>query len=175
MQSDVKGFVEKEDAVTKLEAGSGSGNKHKFLWTQNSTNNTQTQAQAQQQKPKFTGHYADRMGNVLDRIDGEVIGVEEYKISMNKIAGYGGRSYKYAADTKWSIENEKPCKIDKATLIIIMVDIDKEIWKKHMSMYCERVNMYNKNSQRVYSLLYGQCTESMHVKLESLAGYADMI
>jgi hypothetical protein len=70
------------------------------------------------------------------------------------------------------MENEKKFEVpgptalaDKATFT------QKRIWKKRVDEYLKRDLKINENFDKLYTLIYGQCTDFMLEKLESLNDY----
>ena len=44
----------------------------------------------------------------------------------------------------------------------------KEIWKKQVSNYVKCVEMYDKNKNNLYSVIWGLCSDTMKTKLKAL-------
>jgi hypothetical protein len=91
---------------------------------------------------------------------------------MREIAAYVSRAYTYGGDIRWSIENEK-----KYT-VVVPEDIDatssstdKRIWEKRIDKYVKRDLELNENCDKLYSLIFGQCTHFTRTKLKSINDY----
>ena len=50
----------------------------------------------------------------------------------------------------------------------------KEIWKKQISNYVKRAEMYNENKNKLYSVIWGQCSDTMKTKLKALKAYEEI-
>ena len=87
---------------------------------------------------------------------------KKYHRTIEELSGYVGINLVHPEDIKKMIkkmedstipEPEDPpedCSMTK-----------KEIWKKQISNYVKRVEMYNKNKNKLYSVIWGQCSDTM--------------
>ena len=49
-----------------------------------------------------------------------------------------------------------------------------EIWKKQVSSYVKRAESYLENKSKLYSVIWGQCSETMKTKIQAFEAYEDL-
>jgi hypothetical protein len=123
---------------------------------------------------KFEGRCEDLKGFVFDFTDGK--NADIYNLSMKEIAEYGGRTYTYGGDLKFTVESEEKFTLPKPTKVEVdqLDATHKQIWEKRIDEYVKLDMKLNENCQNLYSLIWGQCTEYMRAKLEAVVGYDKM-
>jgi hypothetical protein len=120
---------------------------------------------------KFTGRCDELKGEVYDC--SEYSQVDGYTKTTREIAEYVGRTY--SANARTSVEtlvlptfdypNDPP---EGAT------ETDKVRWKKKIDTMVTKEERFEEDLKKVYSLIWGQCTEFLRAKLEAKDGYARM-
>jgi hypothetical protein len=120
---------------------------------------------------KFEGRCQDLKGFAFDCAEGRH--ADSYNLSMKEMALYAGRTFTYGADLKRTIKHEEKFTVPKPGDIDIRTvsATEKRIWEKHVDEYVKRDVRFERNSEKLYSLIIGQCTEYMKSKLESLVDY----
>lgn len=123
------------------------------------------------QAPRFEGKCEDLNGCTYDCSDPRQA-ADMYTKTTKEIAEYVGRTYKYGADIRMAIE----------TLIVPTfsepTDPPKEasrtqvrIWEKRVNEFVKKETHLEENIKTIYSLIFGQCTEAMRAKLESISSH----
>ena len=49
-----------------------------------------------------------------------------------------------------------------------------EIWKKQVSSYMKRAALYKENKSKLYSMIWGQCSDMMKTKIKALKAYEEL-
>jgi hypothetical protein len=91
---------------------------------------------------------------------------------MKEMCKYVGRMYKYGADAKTALETMvEPVFMVPMDLDAMATWTEVQIWEKQVDKHVKRRNMLAKNLKMAYSLIYGQCSNAMQVKLELRANH----
>jgi hypothetical protein len=116
---------------------------------------------------KFDGKCEELKGHIFDCTD--VRQSDQYSRTVKEIAEYVGRTYKYGADARMAVEqlarptievpNDPPDDATKTQL---------RIWEKKIDEFVKRETYLDENLKTIYSLVWGQCTDIMRQKVESL-------
>ena len=84
------------------------------------------------------------------------------------------------ADVRQAIEEgkkpslPKPRKPEPPEEETTLDETDEMIWKKQVDYYVKRVSTLDSNLRKLYSLIWGQCTDVMREKLEALDDYVNI-
>ena len=122
---------------------------------------------------QFEGICDDLKKHIFDC--GQTKMTEKYSMTIKEIADYVGREYHHGDDVRKSVERLKDSTFTEIN------DPDPSarkttirIWKEHVYKHMKRTNYYTENMKSLYSLVWGQCTDIMHAKLESLDTFHKM-
>ena len=131
---------------------------------------------------KFEGRCEDLKGHIFDCSDAKH--TDLFSTTLKEITDYVGRECKYGGDTRQAIENRTakvPVKFDppKEPDRVNATDptsrfkstTEGKIWEKEIDEHVKRKIIYKENLRTLYSLVWGQCTDYMRAKLESLSNY----
>ncbi len=116
---------------------------------------------------KFEGKTTDLKGNIYDCIDSRQS--EQYTKTTKEISEYVGRTYKYGGDARMAIE-----KLKLPELVEPVYPGDNSgrskihVWEKEIDEFVCQKNYLNENIKTLYSLVWGQCSDIIRTKLESL-------
>ena len=120
--------------------------------------------------PRFEGKCEDLKGHIYDCAD--IRQGDQYSRTTKEISEYVGRTFKFGMDTKLSIE--------KLQLVVIPMPSDPplestrtdiRIWEKRIDDYVKRETSLKENIKTTYSLIWGQCSDAMRQKVESVEGF----
>ena len=125
------------------------------------------------QTSHFTGQCDALKGFIYDCNTGK--NADGFNKTTKEIAEYVNREYTYGSHLRAAIitqddsvrELDKPTDITANTLIT-----DKEIWKQEISAYIKKKTAVTKHVRSLFSLILGQCTDTMKAKLEALSDWA---
>jgi hypothetical protein len=126
----------------------------------------------QRQPRRFEGRCDSLKGYTFDCPNGRPS--DQYNITMKKIAEYVEREYTYGGDIRWTVKNEKRFTVPKpedSDETSASSATEQRIWERCTEEYIKRDDILTENCETVYSLVMGQCTESMTAKLEGLEEY----
>jgi hypothetical protein len=137
----------------------------------NNNNNRSPNTETAPSETKFTGRCDELKGKIYDC--SEFSQVDGYTKTTKEISEYVGRTY--SADARTAVE----------TLVIPTFEYpaDPEAgasatetrkWQKRVDSMVTREGRFEEDLKKVYSLIWGQCTEFLRAKLEAKAGYMKM-
>jgi hypothetical protein len=94
---------------------------------------------------------------------------DQFVKTTKEVAEYVGRTYRYGADVRLAVEKIKAPDFAKpsdppgdASRTAI------HVWEKKVDEYVKKESYFDENMKTLYSLIWGQCTDIMRTKLESL-------
>jgi hypothetical protein len=122
---------------------------------------------------KFEGRCDDLKGHVYDY--GEHKNADQFNTTTKEIIGYVGRTYKCGGDISAAItalevpDIEEPDEPDNENSRIQM-----KRWEREYDEYREKKTTLDDNIKALYHLVWGQCSDSMQQKIESLDGFEDL-
>ena len=100
---------------------------------------------------------------------------ELFTLTTKKVANFAGRTCKEAKDISVAIEE-----LQDPTFTLPVrqntgdSDVDKLLLTQEMQIYFKRVSLYRQNRETIYSVILGQCTDTMKAKLESEATFKNI-
>lgn len=78
-----------------------------------------------------------------------------------------GRTYKYGAATKTTLENLAiPTFVEPEDLDANATCMTVKIWERDMEEYVKKWNTIQENHKTAFLLIYGQCNKELQAKLE---------
>ena len=96
---------------------------------------------------------------------------DQYIKTTEAISEYVDTEFEHGADITAAIEamedidfnskSYKPSDLDQGKS-----DLDKYIWQKEVDQYIKRKYVYNNNKTKFYGLIWGQCSETMRMRVE---------
>ncbi len=123
------------------------------------------------QAPRFEGICKDLNGRTYDCSDPRQA-ADMYTKTTKEVAEYVGRTYKYGADIKLAIETlVAPTFIEPTVPATDATKTQVRIWEKRVDEFVKKETHLEENIKTIYSLIFGQCTEAMRAKLESIANH----
>jgi hypothetical protein len=137
----------------------GGSNKKRF-----------TQAATGPRFTKFEGRCEELKGHIYDCSDAKQSDL--FVKTTKEIALYVGRMYTYGGDIKIAIESLAMPTLKVPTDLAAGATKTKElIWKKKVEEYVRRETYLEENIKSLFSLVWGQCTDIMRQKVESLDAF----
>ena len=117
------------------------------------------------------------MNGHVFQLYGEAAHKNQFTRTLDELAGYIGLNFKYyPADIKrMAITlNETEIELPKdppenAT------KFQTRLWEKDVDLYATQIRAYRSNKCALFSLVWGQCSESMQSKVKSSNGYDEMV
>jgi len=132
-----------------------------------------TRANEKTNNEQFAGNFAELNGNIFDCSGPKQ--ADQYVTTKREIEEYIGTNYVYGNYIKWTIENNELMNMQIPTDPDTEAsETEKLIWKKEVKEYVKRKSRLKENLIKAYILVWGQCTELMKAKLETLTTYVDM-
>ena len=120
--------------------------------------------------PPFEGKCDALKGFIYDCSDNKQ--ADQFVSTTLEIATYVGSNFKHGGDVRLALTNlqipqiphpEDPPPNATASM--------RKIWENQCAAWSKREETYISNMQQIYSLIWGQCTETMQAKLEGLVNY----
>ena len=131
-------------------------------------------------QPKFEGRCDDLKGFVYDCSDTRQ--TDMFVKTTKELAEYVGRKFKtYPSDAKKSIDDLKkitiavpvaPVPTGDATTVTDAFILKR--YKKQIDAYFDKVAALSENVKRIYSVVWGQCTDALRARLEGTKGYKEV-
>ena len=128
--------------------------------------NAKPNQQPMPRHPKFEGSCEAMKGHVYDVLDHRQ--ADAFAKTTKELAGYAGRTMIEGDDVRLAIENlDLPTLNEPAAPTGTVDDYQKMKWQAQVKIYLSRVAQLESNMRKLYSVIIGQCSESMINKLES--------
>jgi hypothetical protein len=145
------------------------GNKKQW-----SNNKQGAQSKCQNNKPgKFKGEIAELNSHVYE-MHNEVAKANQYQKTTKAISAYVNRTLKSGNDMMNMIDNMKDLDFNslkpKATSEQ-MDDVDKMILQQEVKDYVKRHKLYYRNRDKVFTIIWGQCSEALQAKLKGTKAF----
>lgn len=160
---------------------SGGSNNYNNKWNKSSNNSKSSNSDKKFKKKASTGK--DTFKGKCKELEGFIFDAnrynqaDEYIKTVKEIAEYVGANYDHGADVRQAIEEgvkptfAKPVKPQPLADESDIDETDTMIWKKEVDYYVKRVTMLDSNLRKIYSLVWGQCSDVMREKIEALEAY----
>mmetsp|Transcript_21327 Transcript_21327/g.32629 ORF Transcript_21327/g.32629 Transcript_21327/m.32629 type:complete len:175 (+) Transcript_21327:65-589(+) len=128
--------------------------------------NTQRKGRTWGKYIKAEGKIEELRNFVFDNSDGR--GADRYIKTKEQIAHYVSKEMgKYGYDMEYVVESLKEPTLDKPDKLDEDADdTDKEIWKHEYKEYVKRKSALAGNIRKLYTILWGQCSEWMQAELK---------
>ena len=129
------------------------------------------QPQDQNRTIKFDGRCEELTGHVYDYVNPRKA-ADQYAKTTREICEYIGCTYTYSEDTKIALET-----LTRPTLAMPQDPAEdttqtaRKIWEEWIKQYMRREDTLAQNLKSAYALIYGQCSNTLCVKLESRPDY----
>jgi hypothetical protein len=97
--------------------------------------------------------------------------------TTEEIAEFAGRTLKMGNDAKRSLEQMQETTLNKPTKPIpdskgIIDDLDGAIYKEEVKSYVCDKKLLQSSMQKAYSIIYGQCSDGVRAKIETMTNHA---
>jgi hypothetical protein len=122
---------------------------------------------------KFEGRCNDLKSHVYDF--GEHKSADLFITTTKKIANHVGRTYKCGGDLAEAIINlEKPTKTEPTDPVDPDNKVEMKKWEREYNEYRKWNVSITESIKTLFNLVWGQCSETIQQKLESLDDYTDI-
>ena len=108
--------------------------------------------------------------------DGETSNKNQFNRIVEELDGYIGTiNLKHSEDIKMMVK-----KMDDTVITVPMdpkstaTKTELKIWDKTVESYVKRIDLYAENKSTIYSVLWGQCSDTMKTKIKALANFETM-
>jgi hypothetical protein len=124
-------------------------------------------------QPKFEGSSEDLKGHVYDCSNSRQ--ADMFSKTTKAIAGHVGKKYQYGNDVRLAIQNLTRTVMDiPKDLAHDATDAAKRIWEKKIDEFVKRELYFDENMQTLCSLIWGQCSDVIHARVEASSDYDKM-
>ena len=127
----------------------------------------------------FKGSTPDMEGHVFECYE-EQTDRRQYRKTVEALECYVKKTMKYPEDLAPLFATDstlpvlakppRPLPVPPAT---VAAEDDIEIWKEDLRHLSKRKNVLRGNLSAIHAVIWGQCSEAMHVKLRSIDGYEE--
>jgi hypothetical protein len=122
---------------------------------------------------KFEGRCDDLKGHVYDYGDGKT--ADQFVLTTKEIKNYVGRTFKHAGDIVEAIETlTVPTKTEPADPVDPNDRIAVKKWERQFDEYHKWSILTRENLKSLKELVWGQCSQNMQQKIESLPNYGSI-
>ena len=122
---------------------------------------------------KFEGKCDDLKGHIFDCSDSKQ--ADTFVTTKKEISEYVGREYTYGGDARLAVENmAKPAIPEPEDPPEGASRTQERIWEKKVDEYVKRSSYMDENVKKVFSLVWGQCTEALRAKLQGIDDFKAM-
>jgi len=120
---------------------------------------------------KFEGRCEDLKGHVYDHGNSKV--ADQFILTTKELKNYVGRTYKHGGDMTEAIENLMvPTKTEPSDPNDPDDRIAMKKWEREYDEYRKWSIVTHDNLKALYQLVWGQCSDAMQQKIESLPTFA---
>ena len=120
-------------------------------------------------EPKFEGKCEELKDAVYDVVSGK----ETFTKTTRDIAEYVGRQFEEAGEFRTGmVDMQLPALMEPAAPTDTTNVVALELWKMARRTYEKKVEARRRNSQRVYALVLGQCSQALRNRMEAHADWA---
>jgi hypothetical protein len=121
-------------------------------------------------QPKFEGKCEELKGDIYDCSDPRQS--DTFVKTTKEIAEYVGRTFKYGSDARLAVENlSMPVMTEPNDPADTASKTQVRIWGKKVDKYVKRETYLSENMKTMYSLVWGQCTDVMRQKVETISNF----
>ena len=98
---------------------------------------------------------------------------DQFAVTQKKLANHVGTVFPNGTDVKLAVEQLViptllvPTEYDPANATMT----EKRVWEKQIDQYVKKMDQLDENIRTLYSIIWGQCTEAMKAKLESMTEF----
>ena len=135
----------------------------------NNNKNNNNRHRGNKNQNKKTGDIEELGNHVLNCASGAS---ETHERTSRKLADYIGREH--GGDMRYVVENHKKKTMPKPEQVDSPTEADELIFKAKCSNYVKRELKMDENSDKAYSIVWGQCAPSMKAKLRAIQDYETM-
>jgi hypothetical protein len=123
-------------------------------------------------KVKFTGDCDDLVDCIFDCEDSKQSG--NFEATIDHLANYVGSKYEHGGEIRNLIKNLTAIVIPQPAdlpLVPAPTATQQKIWELKITAYVKKEAKIEDNVRKLYSLIWGQCTDVMKSKLETLPSF----
>jgi hypothetical protein len=153
-------------------AGAGRGRGYQG---RNPRNRNQQNARRTSNAPTFKGSVKEMNGHVFQCYGETSSNKTQFNRTIEELDGYVGINFKHSEDIKKMVKTMEDKEFtepkdpkDDATKTQL------KIWEKSVENYVKRTDTYEDNKSTLYSVLWGQCSDTMKTKIRSITVYDTM-
>ena len=122
----------------------------------------------------FNGATTGLNGHVF-QIFGESNKSTQFNTTLKAIMVYVAREFSQGSDIEWMIKNMKEFKIPRPTPPTISSSrIEEDIYKEQIKQVVIRESKYESNKTKLYSIIWGQCSDNMQARLHGIPNFDEM-
>ena len=121
----------------------------------------------------FKGAVAGLNGRVF-KLGSETSKNNQFSRTLEEISNYMARKYAFGGDIARLVRDCEEVDLKKLKPVHPGTDADLtdlRIWEKQVDEYVKRLNAYETNKEALYSIIWGQCSDSMQPRLKTVENY----
>ena len=131
-------------------------------------------------KSSFNGECIDIKGYVFETFIKSKDNTQ-YTKTIKALQVFVASKFRNGGDIGWMLKHEKEYTFDKpsqpnnsGTTTRSQDALDQDIYKEQIKMYVSRRERYMENKDKLYSVIWGQCSDTIQSKLQSKSTFNDI-
>ena len=97
---------------------------------------------------------------------------DQFAVTQKKLANHVGTVFPNGTDVKLAVEQLViPTLLAPTEYGSSATMTEKRVWEKQVDQYVKKLDQLKENIRTLYSVIWGQCTEAMKAKVESMSDY----
>lgn len=121
----------------------------------------------------FKGKCAELKANVFETFS-ESKDTTQYEITIKALQVYVAANFRHGGDIGWMLKHEKEFQFTRPsppsstpTTTRAQDSVDQDIYKEQIKGYVARKQKYDENKDKLYSVIWGQCSDNMQSRIQS--------
>ena len=151
--------------------GNGHESKHK---KSNKRSQRKTKRnESEKSSSTFKGESAELKGNVFETF-AESKDTTQFERTMKALQVYVAGNFRHGGDIGWMLKHEKEFQFVRpnppsstSTTTRSQDSLEQDIYKEQIKGFVTRKQKYDENKDKLYAVIWGQCSENMQSKLQS--------
>ena len=121
-------------------------------------------------KKTFKGETLELSKHVFETF-GESKNATQYETTIKALQVYVANNFRHGGDIGWMLKHEQDFELTRPNApsgsTRSSSTVDQDIYKEKIKGYVARMEKYTENKHKLYSVIWGQCSDSMQSKLQN--------
>ena len=124
----------------------------------------------------FKGKFESMKGHVF-QLRSETKSLLQFSKTMEQLVRWATLKFKYSDDIKWMLKNLED-RVFSEPEIPVHIKNDKvreRVFDKMIDLYVAKEEAYGDQKSDIFEVIWGQCSEALHSKIETNSSYKDIL